>query len=266
MDVLMSRIITLTTDFGHQDAFVGITKGVILSIAPDARLVDLCHEVPPQDLVAAALQLEAALPYFPPGAIHLVVVDPGVGTERAAIAVETERCILVGPDNGILPAASHFAPVMRAVRLSNPRFHLHPTSRTFHGRDIFAPCAAHLAAGVPMEELGEAAGELVSLELPEPEWEDGAWQARVISRDHFGNLVTNLRREHLERFGQKRVLVSLPDGRSIDVRETYGDVAPGELVAYIGSGGRLEVAVRNGSAAERLVDLRELTVRVIGAI
>lgn len=257
----MPPVITLTTDFGHQDAFVGTMKGVMLSIVPDARLVDLCHETTPQDIVGAALRLEAALPYFPDGAVHLVVVDPGVGTERAAIAIETRRGFLVGPDNGILPTSLQgFNQILGAVRLTNPRYHLYPPSRTFHGRDIFAPCAAHLAAGVPLAEFGDPMDTLMILELPQPTWEQGGWSARILSRDRFGNLITNLRAEHLETFGDEIVEVRIGGERLCGVHGTYGDVRPGELVAYVGSGGRLEIGVRSGSAAERLGEVDVLSV------
>ena len=253
-------IITLTTDFGHQDAFVGIIKGVILGIARDVRIVDLCHEIPPQDLVAAALQLEAALPYFPRRTIHVVVVDPGVGTDRAAIAVSTERAILVGPDNGVIPAAIGGVDNARhAVRLTKTNFHLQPTSRTFHGRDIFAPCAAQLALGMPLKALGEPTSDLATIALPEPIWENNAWTAHVIATDRFGNLITDLRRSH---FADEDGIVRI-GGREVPIRATYGDVATGDLVAYFGSSNRLEIAVRNGSAADVLGPVDRIKVEQI---
>jgi S-adenosylmethionine hydrolase len=250
-------IITLTTDFGHQDAFVGVMKGVILGIAPEARIVDLCHEIPPQDLVAAALQLEAALPYFPRRTIHVVVVDPGVGTDRAAIAVSTERAILVGPDNGVIPAAIGGADKARhAVRLTKTGFPLQPTSRTFHGRDIFAPCAAQLALGLPLKALGEPIADLVALSLPSPEWVGKELIGHVVHTDRFGNLVTDVRISNLA----DEVGVVTVAGREIPIRSTYGEVEAGDLVAYFGSSNRLEIAVRNGSAAEALGPVDEFTV------
>jgi S-adenosyl-L-methionine hydrolase (adenosine-forming) len=257
----MPKIITLTTDFGHQDPFVGIMKGVVLSVSPEARIVDLCHEVAPQDLLGAALRLESALPYFPDGTVHLVVVDPGVGTDRAAIAVRTARAFFVGPDNGVIPAAiERFEAIDAAVRLTNTDRHLRPTSKTFHGRDIFAPCAALLSLGVPIAELGEPAGELVALYQPLPEPVGNVWHAHVIGRDRFGNLLTDLRAEHLQRSGEHVMEIRI-GGERAPVRETYGDVPEGDLVAYIGSSGRLEIAVRNGSAAERLGPVVTLTVQ-----
>lgn len=252
----MCPIITLTTDFGLHDPFVGVMKGVILGIAPAAVIVDLTHDVPPQDILAGALALEAALPYFPPDTIHVAVVDPGVGSDRRAIAAETETGLFVGPDNGVFTAALGRRRVLRAMRLTNPMYFHHPVSATFHGRDVFAPVAAHLAAGVPLEALGEPAGELVRISLPDPVARDQALEIHVLHIDRFGNLVTDLTAEQYARWRADR-----PDAnarlrvgnREVNgVRRTFADADPGEPVAYIGSGGRLEIAIRNGNAAKDL--------------
>ena len=150
----MSRIITLTTDFGYRDPFVGIMKGVVSGIDPAATIVDLTHGVAPQDVTGGALALAAAVDFFPAGTIHAAVVDPGVGGERRPILVETDRACYIGPDNGLLSLAAGRQRLIRVVHLSNPDYHLSPTSTTFHGRDVFAPAAAHVSAGVPPEEAG----------------------------------------------------------------------------------------------------------------
>jgi len=245
-------ILTLTTDFGLSDPFVGVMKGVILRIAPDATIVDICHDVPPQNLVAGALILESAFPYFPPGTIHVVVVDPGVGSERAPVAIQTEEHYFVGPDNGlIVSAVSPHARIRGRVRLTNSAYHRHPVSATFHGRDIFAPVAAHLAAGIPFEELGEPIQQLVSLHLPRPVPRDDELELHVLHVDRFGNLITDLRADDLARFSQGRpVVFRIGEVKIAGTHRAYADVEKGRPVAYFGSAGRLEIAVREGNASE----------------
>lgn len=247
----MSRpVLTLTTDFGQKDGFVGAMKGVILSICPDAALVDISHEIRPQAVLQAAYVLSSAVAYYPPGAVHLVVVDPGVGSERRPIAVQTARAAYVAPDNGVLSLALAQDPARRAVSLTDPEYRLSSVSATFHGRDIFAPAAAHLACGVPLEEMGEALpiSALIELPIPVPEPHPGGWRCAVLHVDRFGNLITNFRPQ-----SQKRGLrVSAGTRRIERLSRTFSDVAPGELVAYEGSGGYLEIAVREASAARAL--------------
>jgi len=248
-------VITLTTDFGTADGFVGAMKGVILGIAPGAALVDLSHEVPPQDVLAGALLLEAACPHFPDETIHLAVVDPGVGGRRAAIAVRTPRALYVGPDNGLLTLILDRDPPRNMVRLTNPAFHRHPVSATFHGRDVFAPVAAHLAAGAAFEELGEPHPSLVRLEVPRPAFADSTADAHVLHVDRFGNLVLDVTREAFDAWAPGAgafVTIRAGGAQTHGIRRTYSDVAAGALAAYWGSGGRLELAVRNGSAAAAL--------------
>ncbi len=249
------KIITLTTDFGLEDPYVGVMKGVILGIAPDVALVDLCHQVPPQDVMAGAVALEAAAPHFPAGTIHLAVVDPGVGSARAAVAVQTENAWYVGPDNGLFTLALAADPVVRAVRLTNPVYQKRPVSATFQGRDIFSPAAGHLAAGVELSRLGEPSHVLATLPFPTPMQRNGGLEVHVIHVDRFGNLVTDLTSEQLVEW-----LESHPHGRcmfevgshTVPLARTFADVAVGEPVAYVGSGGRLEIAIRNGSAVAGL--------------
>src|SRR5438876_2439062 len=221
-------IITLTTDFGHADAYVGAMKGVILSIAPEATIVDLCHEVPPHNLPAGAFVFESAFALYPPRTVHTVVVDPGVGSDRPAIAVETERYVFVAPDNGVLTEALSDARVDRIIRLTNPLFHRHPVSATFHGRDIFAPAAAHLAAGAPIEELGEIVETLVRLDLPHPVPVGGDLELHVAYIDRFGNIVTDMKVEDYVRWRGERggapVVLRVGTWRISGISRTYSDV------------------------------------------
>lgn len=244
-------IITLTTDFGTADGYVGAMKGVILSLAVDATLVDISHAVSPHDVRHGARVLGRAAPFFPNGTIHVAVVDPGVGSARRGIALQTPRACFVGPDNGLL---APFLPERTAcVVLDNPALQRHPVSATFHGRDIFAPAAAHLANGLPVTALGSPANDPLALPDPQPRRLPGdRLCAEVVYVDRFGNLVTNvgpLTGLGETTMGDMRVIVS---GESLAVRRTYADVAPGALLALVGSAGYLEVAVREGSAAERL--------------
>lgn len=260
----MGRIITLTTDFGLADPYVAAMKGVILSINPEAAVADVTHEVGPQRIVQAVYLTSCAWPYFAPGSIHLAVVDPGVGTERRAVIVEGPKGLYVGPDNGVLsaalpeearsmaggegPAAVPLPEGYRAFLIAEPRFLRQPVSETFHGRDVFAPAAAHLSLGVPAGEFGEAVGSLLVLPpIRARRRADGALVGRVVHMDRFGNLVTDVRAEDLP---QRRLRVEIA-GRTVEgLARTYGE-AEG-LTALVGSSGYLEVAQPGGSAAASL--------------
>jgi S-adenosyl-L-methionine hydrolase (adenosine-forming) len=242
-------IITLTTDFGAADGYVGIMKGVILGIAGGVQLVDLSHDIPPQDVREAIYLLDRAAPYFPEGAIHLAVVDPDVGSERRALVVRTGRACYVGPDNGLFtrPLAE---PGAQAWELDRPEFWLPQVSRTFHGRDVFAPVAAHLADGVPPGEMGRPIADPVRLDLTAPARAlDGAINGQVVHVDRFGNLITDVPSSWLGGEGwQGRIA-----GRNIaEISGTYAAARAGALLMLIGSGGTLEIAERNGNAARRL--------------
>ena len=249
--------ITLLTDFGTRDTYVGQMKGVIESIAPGAKVVDLTHEVLPQDVTAGAAMLDDAVDVFPAGTIHVAVVDPGVGSGRHGVAVETQQFTFVGPDNGIFDAVLNRYPMRRAVTLANKTYQRDQVSATFHGRDVFSPAAAHLAAGVDLAALGEQVAELVKLDLPEPTIEGHAMRGEVLWVDHFGNLVTNIRHEDVQAWtGGGEALrgcgVWVQDAAAGEIGRTFSDAAVGTLVAYFGSSGRLEVAKRNGSAARQI--------------
>ncbi|HEY8492087.1 MAG TPA: SAM-dependent chlorinase/fluorinase [Dehalococcoidia bacterium] len=256
-------VITFTTDFGTADPYVAAMKGVALSICPEARLVDVTHQVQPQQVLQGAFLLAAAWPHFPPGTVHVAVVDPGVGTERRAMALATEHGLFVGPDNGLLssalpdaarpqgrePARVPLPAGVRGVALTNPAYHRHPVSATFHGRDIFTPAAAHLAAGVPLAELGEPVRDMLAF----PPFRgrrrpDGVVEGRVIHVDRFGNCITAVRAEDLPSPG---VTVEVRGRRVPGLFPTYAALPEGPG-ALIGSGGYLELAVRNGSARETL--------------
>jgi S-adenosylmethionine hydrolase len=243
-------IITLTTDFGLADGYVGTMQGVILSIAPQATVVNLSHQVPAQDVRAGAWILYQAVPYFPADTIHVIVVDPGVGSDRKALAVRTSQGTFVAPDNGVLSYVLNLVAVDEAVSLTNPAYRLPAVSATFHGRDIFAPAAAHLANGLPLSELGPPASELVRLPLPRPK-DDGQGNiiAHVMHVDGFGNLILDVTVDDLP----GDVTFELAERKIGRVSQTFADVDPGHLVAYVGSThGHLEIAVRNGSAAQDL--------------
>ena len=240
--------IALLSDFGTRDPYVGIMKGAIAQIAPDIRTIDLTHQIPPQDIAAGRFALAAAAAYFPVGTVFLAVVDPGVGSSRRAIAVECGCGWLVGPDNGLFGGILALFPATAAVCLENSRYWLQsPPSATFHGRDIFAPVAAHLAMGVPLEKLGPAIDPNSPIDLALPNWQQtpaGATGA-IQAIDGFGNLVTNIPgtqatgRDYMAHLGP----------RTIRCGRTYSDVSVGEAIVLVGSHGWLEIALAGGSAA-----------------
>lgn len=244
-------IITLTTDFGLADGYVGTMKGVILGIDPTVTIVDISHDIAPQDVREAAYILYAAYPYFPPDTIHLVVVDPGVGSERRAIALRTPQATFVAPDNGVVSYVVARERVEEIVNLTNPRYHLSPVSRTFHGRDIFAPVAAHLARGVPLTELGESLTEIITFPPPRPQVSpDGTIVGQVIHVDRFGNLITSIMTRDL---AAHRLPVIEIKGQGIrGIVDTYAEVTPGKVLALIGSSDHLEISIAGGSAAQTL--------------
>jgi S-adenosyl-L-methionine hydrolase (adenosine-forming) len=248
----VAPIVSLLTDFGERDGFVGIMKGVVLGICPDARLVDLSHEVAPQDVMGAALVLRNAIGHFPPGTIHLGVVDPGVGTARRPILIETERFVLIGPDNGLLSLAAEQASVRQVVHLDRPQWFLPSLSSTFHGRDVFAPVAGHCASGVEPRELGSRLEGFERLSLAAPRWLDDAIEAQVIHVDRFGNLTCNLRHDEFASSLATGVSISVGGVQISGISQHYSTVREGKPVALWNSWGYLEIAIRNGSAARHL--------------
>ena len=250
-------VVTLLTDFGTSDPYVGVMKGVILTICPSARIVDITHHVPPQDIAAAALALSAAYRYFPLNTIHVAVVDPGVGTGRRIIMAETPNGTFLAPDNGILSEILDEAPADCLLSVENSDIFLYPVSPTFHGRDIFAPAAAHLACGVDPKLLGSEVEPhtLVRSELfPKPQIiAGGAIEGAVVTIDHFGNLITNIRETELAgMIGSVQVEVLTGELRIAGISRTYQAVPAGAPLALIGSTGRLEIAVNQGDARHLL--------------
>jgi S-adenosylmethionine hydrolase len=241
-------VITLLTDFGTADGYVGILHGVILRINPAATVVDISHEVPSQNVQAAAFVLSTAYPYFAPDTVHVVIVDPGVGSERQAIAVRTARGMFVAPDNGVLSYVLAREPVLQMVQLTNAKYWFTPLSSTFHGRDVFAPVAAHLSRGVPLSDLGCAVQNVVCFPIHVAHAaEDGTVHGEVVHVDRFGNVITNLTPELLPAGQQLRVQIA---GRKVNGPvASYAQVGEGQFLALFGSSGYLEIAMRNGNAA-----------------
>lgn len=258
-------IITLTTDFGMRDGYPGVVKGVILGIAPDATIVDVSHEVGPQNVREAAFVLRASWRYFPPSSIHVVIVDPGVGSERRLLAVRTTSATFVAPDNGVLSWALLGQQIDAAVEVTDRRYWLERVSNTFHGRDILAPVAAHLARGLDLRLLGPPVNEWITLAVPRMTFEpDGSVLGEVIHVDRFGNLITGFEIDAEGRIinaPSEGPMVLTPGafviealGRPIDrLSSSYAASSkgrePGELLAMVGSAGFLELAVRDGNAA-----------------
>lgn len=257
-------IITLLTDFGTQDEYVGVVKGVILGVNPAATLVDITHEIAAQDVAGAAHTMAAAYTYFPEGSIHLVVVDPGVGSDRQIIGIRTNGHLFLAPNNGVLSMVIDRYPIDDIVSVTNEHYFRHPVSYTFHGRDIFAPVAGHLSLGVELGAMGPRLPDhrIVRLDTPLPEkdfrgrLEGKIIAGKIIKIDRFGNLITDIHRRHMEPMllnNKKASLVIEAGDRSIrGLAESYAHVPLGEPLAIVGSRNSLEIAVRQGNAAEVL--------------
>jgi S-adenosylmethionine hydrolase len=243
--------IALLTDFGTRDHYAGVLKGVVLSICPDATIVDLSHDLPAHDIPFAALELAATYKYFPAGTIFLAVVDPGVGTTRRGLAAEAGDWKFVAPDNGVLTEVFHELAPKKVVELTERKYARPTVSRTFEGRDRFAPAAAWLAKGIQLPALGRPVSDYHVLALPRPKLEDGVLSGEVVRIDRFGNVVTNLDRKTCEKFGPG--LQVTVGGRTVArIVSTYSEIATGELGALFGSTDHLEFAAHAASAAEVL--------------
>ena len=247
-------VIALLTDFGNRDFFVGSMKGVIAGILPAIRIIDITHEVPPFNIKAAAFILRAAYSYFPTGTIFLAVIDPGVGSPRKVILVKTEDYYYIAPDNGILSLTLEHDPPVDMCEVSNPEYFLPEVSHTFEARDRMAPVAAWLASGVPLKKFGPVLPAYEKLELPEPVKNEEGIQGEVLYADKFGNLITNITEDWLGKCGEKgrEGLILLVGETSIAYQNSYVEAGKGELLFLPGSLGLLEIAVCEGSAAERL--------------
>ncbi|MFO7861155.1 MAG: SAM-dependent chlorinase/fluorinase [Desulfosalsimonas sp.] len=251
-------VISLLTDFGRTDPYVGIMKAVIASVCPEARVIDISHDVAPQDVYQAAFMLSAAHGFFPHNSVHAVIVDPGVGSSRRIVAVRTSKAVFVVPDNGVLSLVLDKAHDVDAFLVENPEVFLHPVSRTFHGRDVFAPVAARLACGMKPKDLGPeiALQSLVRLDLgPAPHMDaSGRLTGTVVYADRFGNLVSNVGRSHLEKHFSDPDGVCVQAGNQVisGLSHCYADAAKGGLLAIEGSFDMLEISVNQDSAARVL--------------
>ena len=262
----MARPITFLSDYGHDDDFVGVCHAVIARLAPGAHVVDLSHGVPRHDVRTAALMLRRALPYAAAG-VHLAVVDPEVGAQRRAIALRTreEDRVLVGPDNGLLSlAAQRFGGILEAVDIARSPYRLEPVSATFHGRDLFAPVAARLAGGIALAEAGDPLepDEVVNLEMPRTQFENGELIAHAISFDRFGNVMLDVEHTALAGSGLKLGHQVAINGQPGVFTTTFADVAPGELLLYEDAHRTLALAVNRGSARDALALESDAEVRI----
>jgi S-adenosyl-L-methionine hydrolase (adenosine-forming) len=250
----MSRpIVALLSDFGTRDHYVGTMKAVVLGVCPEATLVDIAHEISPHDVLAAALELAASYRFFPSGTVFLVVVDPGVGSARRAIAVETSDYIFVAPDNGVLTAVLRETPPKHVVELTERKYARPTVSRTFEGRDRFAPAAGWLAKGVRLNSLGRPVADYHTIDIPMPVVGEDAVTGEVLLVDRFGNLITNVDRKTFERLSRTgAVSVAIGSHAVPRLVNTYAEAAHGDVCALFGSTDHLEIAVTGGSAADTL--------------
>jgi S-adenosylmethionine hydrolase len=248
-------IITLITDFGTQDEYVGVLKGVILGTDAGAEIVDICHNIGIQDITAAAHALKSAYAYFPEGTVHAAIVDPGVGTDRSIIAAQAGDHRFIAPDNGLLEPvlAAGDSPVIH--RVENEKLFRHPVSPTFHGRDIIAPVAAHLSAGLALKDVGPvmALADIHPLDVRDARWiSPDVIEGRIISIDRFGNLMTNIHTRELKNLGETELLIMAGDATISGLRTTYAQGTSGEPIAVISSRNTIEIAVNEGNAAHTL--------------
>jgi S-adenosylmethionine hydrolase len=257
-------IITLTTDFGVCDSYVAQMKGVLLAISREVQIVDVTHAIPPQDVGRAAAVIAEIAGVFPAGTVHVAVVDPGVGSDRALLAAEAAGQRFLAPDNGLLKPLFHRFPPARVHRLTNDRFWRKPVSATFHGRDILAPVAAHWSRGIDLADFGPPVdvSALATMPLKEPRRVGRTLLGRVDSVDAFGNLITNIREADLPAGNRDTFAISVGGERITGINRTYSDRPPGSVAALIGSSGRLEIAVNGGNAARQLGVAVGMDVRV----
>lgn len=246
-------IITLTTDFGLADHFAGTMKGVILGIAPRATIVDITHQIAPFEILEGAFEIAQSYRHFPKGTIHVVVVDPGVGTERRPVLAEAAGQYFIAPDNGVLAMIYQTEPAHKVRAITNKKYFLKNVSRTFHGRDVFAPCAARLATGAKPATFGKLIHDYAQLAAVEPNRvARHAWAGTVFKVDRFGNLITNIRTDAFPDFQTRAFEISVGLQRIHRLALTFGECLPGELFAIAGSGGFIEIAINQGSAAKHL--------------
>jgi S-adenosylmethionine hydrolase len=264
-DQKTSGIITLATDFGLKDPYVGMMKGVILGIHPGARLVDISHEIKAGGVLEAARLIKETYPYFPDHTVHMAVVDPGVGGQRRLIGVEADRHFFVGPDNGLFWPVIEKDRYATIVKLTNSKYFLESVTQTFHGREIFAPVAAHLSRGVALEKMGTAIDNPVPLYFPVPYEEDGCLYGQILHVDNFGNLITNISHDVLKDY-LKSAEPMIEAGHLVirGLKQIYADAEEGQALTLINSSNRLEIAVNVGRASEYIgVDSGEIIGTVV---
>jgi len=251
MGMKRSGLITLLTDFGLEDPYVGMMKGVILAVNPDTRIIDISHHVKAGSIIRAAGMIRETYPYFPEGTVHIAVVDPGVGSRRRAIILMAQSHLFVGPDNGIFWPIINLHQDIKIIHITETKYFLPDVSKTFHGRDIFAPVAAHLSKGADPLEMGPTISDPVKLPLPASHQKGGTLYGQVVSVDHFGNLITNIHRKEIEEFaGDRTLVIWLQDLLIEGMRGTYAECGKGEILGLFGSSGYLEIAVNLGRASD----------------
>ena len=248
----MTNFITLTTDFGINDSYVGQVKGMILNINPKASIVDITHQIPSWDILKGAFILNSFYKYFPKGTIHIVVVDPTVGSKRKALLIKTRDYFFVGPDNGVFSFIYENEKIGEILNIENRKFFLSRTSHTFHARDIFAPVAAYLSLGKRINQFGPKAKSCAKLKIPEPEVKKNSIKGEIVYIDNFGNLVTNISGKHLNRFPKKKFSISMGNERINKISKSYSEAKPKEVLALMGSSNFLEISVREGRADKML--------------
>jgi hypothetical protein len=247
----VSGIVTLTTDFGTRDPYAGVMKAMVLTANPDARLVDITHEIPARDIVIAAFTLARAYEYFPAGTIHVAVVDPEVGEKRKSIAVLTQSYIFVGPDNGMFTMVLQREKPIGIREIRNPPFIAERISNTFHGRDVFAPCAGHLSAGRLFTDIGPELKQIRYLKYPKVEQNGNILAGEIVSVDSFGNMITNISEHTFRSFvGRRRFEIYFATERFDAIRRHFSDVSPGTPLLLFGSSGHLEISMNSGNAEE----------------
>ena len=259
-----SGIITITTDFGEVDPYVASMKGIILSINPDVRIIDITHQIPPGSIREGSLIIKEAYPYFPSGTVHLGVIDPGVGSKRRPIAIEADHQFFVGPDNGLFWPAIEKLKNLSIIHLTNKHYWMDKISTTFHGRDIFAPVSAYLSKGVDPFLLGEKVDYPTTLENPLPLKKNDDLVGEIIRMDNFGNLITNITREHLYPFlCSKGLIIKIGNLILKKISNAYNDVPEGRPLAIIGSSGLLEIAINMGKASDLLGQKYKIGTKII---
>ncbi len=248
-------IITLLTDFGMKSGYVSQMKGVIVSISPTSNIIDLTHEVTPQNIKEAAFILRSVISYFPIGSIHVAVVDPGVGTDRRGIVVITKKHVFVGPDNGVLMPAAHMLGDFIVYSIENPKYMLENISNTFHGRDVFAPVAAHISKGIPFESIGPRIYDYMDSQIPNAVFSEDSVYSTVLHVDRFGNIITNIDGKSFQnvvRYGDEILISIRGEEYKLRFMNTYASVDKDELLAVIGSSNFVEISMNHGNAAEKL--------------